>query len=102
MLAASASAKTARLTAGSLVAATTRKLSDEVAGGVGAGEPGDFAGLGEEILDGGAGVWRDDGDAGVGGAEAFDFGLCEVAGADDDAGAGGELEEDGEEVHRPF
>ena len=44
----------------------------------------------------------DDGDAGVRGAKAFDLRFCEIARSDDDAGAGGELEEDWKQVHMPF
>ena len=77
------------------------EVASEVAWGEGALMPKDFAG-GVEFLDGGAGVGGDDGDAGVGGAEAFDLGFGEVACADDDARAGGELEKDGEKVHLPL
>ena len=37
----------------------------------------------------------------MGGAEGLDLGLGEVAGADDEAGAAGELQEDWEEIHGP-
>ena len=70
----------------------------DIAGGIGAGEIGDVSG-GGHFEDARAGVGRDDGDVGVGGAEGLDFGFGEIAGTDDEAAAGGEFEEDGEEVH---
>ncbi len=101
MPAASASAKTARLTGGSSVAATARKVAGQVAGVVGALVEVDLAG-GGEVEDAGVGVGRDDGDVGAGGEERLDLGLGEVAGADDDGWPGGEFEEDGEEGHGGF
>jgi len=71
----------------------------DVAFGKGALMPEDFTGL-REFGDCGRGFGGDDRDRGFGGAERFDFRLGEVAGADDEAGAGGELEEDGEEGHK--
>ena len=65
-----------------------------VACGVVALVEGDLAG-GGEVEDSVAGLGGDDGDLAVGGAEGLDLGLGEVAGADDEAGAAGEFEEDG-------
>ncbi len=71
----------------------------DVAGGVGALMPGDGS-LGCEFFDCRRGFGRDDGDGSFGGAQGFDLGFGEVAGTDDDAGAAGEFEEDGEEAHK--
>jgi hypothetical protein len=74
------------------------KISGEVARGVLALMPFDFAG-GGEVGDALRGLGGDDGNPGVRGLEGFDFGFGEVAGADDDAGACGDFEEDREEIH---
>jgi len=52
-----------------------------------------------ELLDAGAGVGCDDRDMGLGDEERLDLRFGKVTGTDHDAGAGGELEEDGEEGH---
>lgn len=60
--------------------------------------PEDFA-RGCKGSDRGGGFRGDDSDRGFGGTEGLDLGLGEIACADDDAGAGGQFEEDGKERH---
>jgi hypothetical protein len=74
------------------------EVSREVSGGVLTLKPFDLS-SGGEVGDALSGLGGDDGDFGVCGLEGLDFGFSEMAGADDDAWAGGDFQEDGEEIH---
>ena len=83
----SASAKTARLTAGTLVAATTRNWSGEIAGCVFALVPGDLAGVGHGD-DAFARCGSDYGERRRWRLQGLDLRLSEVARANDECRAG--------------